>query len=354
LLVRGLLEAQSLDLGFRTEGIIAINVGLPVNSYDATRQRSFFASLVSRLQAEAGPEPIGISALMPLGEVSQWTGFAPVGQPGEHPSVRVQLVNAGYFDALAMPIVAGRNFQPGDAEAGAIIVNETLARRFWAGQDAVGKSVQVGQRTTVIAGVVRDSQVNRIGRKTEPMYFTPFSMGLYRGPNPVLLVPAAFASRAVAAVRQAESRAEIATVGLADQVNRALSDSRGAARIAGALGLLALLLATVGVYGVISYSVEQRRKEIGIRLALGARPGEVVTLILKRNSRALLIGLTAGAIMAAAASVVLESELYGASRLDPYAWGAVLALLLFAGLGACVIPARRAVRTDPVRALHQD
>jgi ABC-type antimicrobial peptide transport system permease subunit len=126
------------------------------------------------------------------------------------------------------------------------------------------------------------------------------------------------------------------------------------ARMAGALGLLALLLATVGVYGVISYSVEQRRREIGIRMALGARPQQVVGLVLRRNARAVTVGLTIGLLIAVGESVVLKSELYGLSPADPLAYAGVLALLLLAAVAASVIPARRAARTDAVTALHHE
>jgi ABC-type antimicrobial peptide transport system permease subunit len=124
--------------------------------------------------------------------------------------------------------------------------------------------------------------------------------------------------------------------------------------MAGALGLLALLLATVGVYGVISYSVEQRRREIGVRMALGARPGQVVGLVLRRNARAVSIGLVVGLAIAAGLTVVLKSELYGLSPMDPLAYAGVLTLLLCAGLAASVIPARRAARTDALLTLHHE
>ena len=118
--------------------------------------------------------------------------------------------------------------------------------------------------------------------------------------------------------------------------------------------MLALLLATVGVYGVVSYSVEQRRREIGVRMALGALPGQVVALVLRRNARAVTIGLVVGLLIASAGSTVLRSELYGLSPLDPVAYAGVLGLLAMAGLAASAIPARRAARTDAVTALHQD
>jgi ABC-type antimicrobial peptide transport system permease subunit len=151
-----------------------------------------------------------------------------------------------------------------------------------------------------------------------------------------------------------EPRAGTVAITLTEQAERSLGDSIGIARLAGALGLLALLLATVGVYGVVSYSVEQRRREIGIRMALGARPGEIAVLVLRRNSRGVIFGLVVGLGIAIALSTVLESELHGLSPFDPIAYGGVVALLLGAATVASLVPARRAARMDPVTALHHD
>jgi ABC-type lipoprotein release transport system permease subunit len=209
--------------------------------------------------------------------------------------------------------------------------------------------VRIGNNTPEIIGIVRDAQINRLG-PPQPAYFAPFS----GGSGLVVLVPASFASQAAASVRRIEARAATEIIPLSERFYAALGDSRGAARIAGALGILALLLATIGVYGVVSYSVEQRRKEIGIRMALGARPGEVVGMILRRNSRALLCGLAIGLALAGGVSVVLQHEFYGTNPFDPLAYAAVLALLFLAGAAACVIPARRAARTDALIALHHE
>jgi putative ABC transport system permease protein len=188
-----------------------------------------------------------------------------------------------------------------------------------------------------------------------PTYFAPFvpDGDLVRSPAAVLL-PSRMAGAAVAILRDMDAGAATEAIPLSEQVEHSLGDTAGIARMAGALGLLALLLAAVGVYGVISYSVEQRRREIGVRMALGARPGQVVGLILRTNARAVAAGLAVGLTLAAGESVVLKSQLYGLSPADPLAYSGVLAVLLLAGVAASVIPARRAARTDAVTALRHE
>lgn len=353
LLARGLSYAHTLDLAFRTEGVSAVNVTLPSNSYDASRQAEFYDTLAARLAA--GGDPVGLSTVIPLGNSRSQTNFS-VADPNtpENPSMLIQRVSADYFKVLEIPILLGRNFLPEDRVRGSILVNESLARMYWPDRSPVGEIVTIGREKHEIVGVVRNAQIYEIG-SVPPTTFAPFVPDghAFSGPTAVL-VPEALASSALATVRQMESRAGASAVAMTAQVDASLGDSAGIAKMAGALGLVALLLATVGVYGVVSYSVEQRRREIGIRMALGAKPGEVAGLVLKRNSWGVTIGLVVGLALSMALSGVLESELHGVSRFDPVAYGSVLTLLLAAAVAASLIPARRAARMDPVRALHHD
>jgi ABC-type antimicrobial peptide transport system permease subunit len=170
----------------------------------------------------------------------------------------------------------------------------------------------------------------------------------------VVLAPTPLAERAAAVVRALDARASVEVLTMSEQVERWLGDSRGLARLAGTIGFLALLLATVGVYGVFSYYVEQRRREIGVRIALGAKAEQVVWLVIRQNAPALVGGLAAGLLLAVGESLVLRAELHGLSPADPFAYLGVVLVMLAAGVAACIVPARRAARTEPNTVLHYE
>lgn len=348
LLLRGVEQARHTHLGFRADGVAAIRVSLPQNRYDDPAKEVFYSALVERARGMANG-PVGISVLMPLGEGSSSTDFRPVDQNREVLPMRVQWINSQYFDILRIPIVAGRNFTQKERDGDAILVNETLARLYWADGSAVGRTVQIGRRTPTVVGIVGDAHVSGLGQ-VHPTYFSPFSAST----QPVLLVPEALASSIVSLIRDQEPLAAVQSIALTDQVDLAIGGTRAATQAASFLGMLALLLSTVGVYGIVSYTVEQRRKEIGIRMALGALTRQVVSLILGRNARAIIVGLIVGLIASAGASKAIESQLYGVSRLDSVAYLGVLAILVLAGVGAGIIPVLRAARINAVISLHHD
>jgi predicted permease len=348
LLVRGLERAQGVDPGFRTDGVTALQVQLPVNEYDVARRQSFVADLLDRLEAQG--VRAGVTDLLPLEGLSFVAPFRPTGQADDQPSVLRHSVNDAFFDVLGIGPVAGRLLQRGDRPGSVVVVNETLARRYWPSGNAVGQTASIGPAGTAeVVGVVRDAQLNVLG-PPQPAFFVPSIVGA----GSVFLVPSDLAPQVVAAVRASEPRAVIDERPMAAQFQNALGDSRGAARVAATLGALALLLATIGVYGVIAYSVEQSRREIGVRMALGARPTEVVATLLRRNAGALLGGAGAGLLLAGFASVVLQSEFYGVEAVDPATYVAVLGLILLAGAAASVLPALRATRLNTVDALRNE
>jgi predicted permease len=353
LLLRGLDRAGSLDLGFRTDGVTALRVQLPPNAYDPAAERRFFDDLLPLLQASGAR--VGMSSLLPLGDARNFTDFVvPDATLDVSQAMPVQDATPGYFEVLGIPVLVGRTFRPGDRDLGAIMVNESLARLYWPDRSPIGQSVTIGNRPREVVGVVRDAQLNGIGSRG-PTYFSPFaanSQGV--GEPPVILLPSPMASSAAAVVRAADATAFTEAIPLSEQAHRSLGDARGSARLAGVLACVALLLATSGVYGVISCSVEHRRREIMIRVALGARPRGVVGLVLRRNATPIGLGIVVGLVISAGGSVLLNSQLYGLSPLDPAALAGVATVLLVAGAAASTIPARRAVRMDPVAALHQE
>jgi predicted permease len=349
LLVRGVDRARSLDLGFQTAGVTALRVTLPPNTYDLAREAAFYEELVASLQA--GGAPAAVSMLLPLGERWENTGF---GVQCNTDRIVTQRVSRGFFDVLKIPLVAGGTFRRNGEGPQSMVVDESLARACWGNRSPVGETMTIFGRVHEVVGVVRDAQLQRVGL-VQPTYYAPFipDGDLVSGPA-FVLVPSEVAGAAAAAVRRLDSRAAAEPILLGEQVNRSLGYSTNVARIAGALGLLALVLATVGVYGVISYSVERQRREIGVRMALGARPQQIVGMVLRVNGGAVVVGSIVGLVLAGAASLILRNQLYGLSPLDPVAYVAVLVLLALAALAASVLPARRAARTNPTTALQQD
>jgi putative ABC transport system permease protein len=346
LLVRGVDFARDVDFGFRIDGVSAVSVTLPPNVYGPAAEAALFDAALARFDDAT---PVGVSFLMPLGERHEFTGAAGCTNGG---FVRTHLVNAAYFNVLQMPLVEGRNFVRTDTGT-AVIVNEAFARSCSEGGSPAGRTQEIGGVQREIVGVVRDAQLHGTGG-VDPIVFMPFAPGpVFRG-EAVLLLPTPLAERAAATVRELEPRATAAVITMREQVESWLGNTAGLARIAGAIGSLALLLAAVGVYGVFSYHVEQRRREIGVRIALGAKPPQIVRLVVRQNMPALAGGLAAGLVIAGAESIVLRAELHGLSPADPPAFLGVLLVMLLTGVAASILPARRAAQTEANTVLHNE
>ncbi len=344
LLIRGVDFARDVDFGFRIDGVSAVAVTLPPNVYAPEAEAALFDTVVARLDTA---EPVGVSFLMPLGERHEFTGAG----CAEGTFVRTHLVTSGFFDVLGIRTVDGRAMAPADRGRNAVVVNEAFARLCSPGQSLAGQMQSIGGNRLEVVGVVRDAQLHGTGG-VDPIVFIPFAPGpVFRG-EAVLLLPTPLAERAAAIARGLDPRATAEVVEMREQVERWLGNSTGLARMAGTIGFLALVLAAVGVYGVFSYYVEQRRREIGLRIALGARPGQIVALVARQNAPALLGGLAAGLLMAVGESIVLRSELHGLSPADPLTYVGVLLVMLTAGMAASALPARRAAHTEPNSVLH--
>jgi putative ABC transport system permease protein len=351
LLMRGIAHIGSINPGFNVDGITVVSLDLPVSAYDDKRGAIFVRDAVERVRALTRDGKVGVAAIPPLSEMRIFTGFKLAGSAKDE-SVLMQSVDAGYFEVLGIPVIAGRNFVPGDGDRHAIVINETMAQRYWPNENPLGKVIDTGKPSEIVA-VVRDSHIYGLG-PVEPVFFETFS----GGQSTTLLLKggagAGWVRQVTAVLTRQEPRAVVGVGTVADQMDRWLGPSRTGAMLAAALGSLALLLATVGVYGVIGYSVEQRRREIGVRMALGARPRQIVWLVARSNARALLVGSAVGFVMALAVATLLRNLLYGVSPLDPLAYGVVAALLLAAGIAASIVPSRRAAAIAPMEALHYE
>ena len=356
LLLRGVAQARELDLGFNVEGIGVAKIELPAFAYDNTRAAALLNDLRTAVR-NAGLQSFAFVSHEPLADLHLQTGVRLAGQSEDLTRI-VDFINVtpGYFSVLGLPILAGRDFQENEDGRPVAIVNETLAQQYWPGQNPVGRTFVSGRESLEIVGLVRDAYMSGLNG-INPLFFRPMGARVLSELFPPLLFratqPAAWTSVA-ALISSVEPRARVDVTPLRDRVESWLAELNFAPMATSILGVLGLTLATIGMFGVFAYVVRQRTKEIGIRMALGAPPVAIISLVLSGNSRALTVGLAAGVAGALAASQVLRGSLYGLSPLDPIAYGGVIVLLGASALAASYLPARRATCVDPVRALRHE
>jgi putative ABC transport system permease protein len=348
LLARGIQRARKQDPGFQIAGVSIATFALPSSAYDGPRAQAFFTQLTRDLEGAHLGVTLGLSRLAPLGNGANWTGFRYSGQLDKTArQVVAHQVTSGYFEVLGIPVLAGRNFEPIDDSRPVAIVNESFARRYF-DNDALGKTI-ITNVPRQIVGVVKDAYTRGLDEIDPTLYF-PISGAAV----PLALFHAdPETSEAIAAiVKQLDPRARVTITPLSENLDKWMQSSRAGASIAEIFGAFALALATIGMFGVFAYWVEQRTREIGIRMALGARPQQVIGLVLGSSSRSVLAGLLLGFGGAAAMSRLLQRFLFGLSPFDPVSYAMVAVMLAAAGLAATFLPARRATNIDPITALR--
>jgi predicted permease len=352
LLVRGIQRAQHLDPGFDVQNSSVLAIDLPASQYTGPRTRELTSALWAQLERSHDLPACGLTLNPPLGNSTYSTSFQLTDRPGS-PTLHIYSneISGGYADALGMRLLAGRNFVPEDVSRDVLIVNQAAAKRFWPGENPLGKAAVANERVRQIVGVISDTYTNDLTEIEAVIYF-PVT-GSWGAPAVVVHDRgAATFDRIAALVKQIEPRAEIRSETLAARFDRKLQPSIYASELAGLLGLLALAIASVGMSGVFAYVVGQRTREIGVRMALGAQPSQIVRLVLGSSVRALACGLACGIAGAAGISALLANALPGVHPLDVLAYSGVVMLLIAAVTLASAVPARRATRVDPVRALR--
>ena len=368
LAIRSVRGAQAIDIGFDAAGVMAGSVDLETRGYSPERAAPFLRSLVERLESAPGIVAASAVDIVPL-TLSNSTDRMlrdgdvrpPAGQAPPTPLIYTNAIGPGHFKTLKIPLRAGRDFTDGDTDRapGVAIVNETMARQFWPGKDAVGQRLlplDTAAAPIVVVGVVRDSKYITIGEEARPFMYRP--LGQAYTPRVTLLVRGTGAlADTVATVKREihaldNGLAMFAVSSLDEAIAISLVPARVAGALLGTLGLFALVLAALGVYGVLSFLVRSRTREIGVRVAIGATPSAVVTMVVRQAMIWTVTGMAIGLALAAVAARLLGSVLYGVSPADPLTFGAVIVLLGgVAGLAA-VIPAIRASRLDPLVALR--
>jgi predicted permease len=358
LLVRALNHAMADDPGFDYAQVVSIDPQLANYGYSAEQAQAYFDQLRNGLSTLPGIDSISLARVQPLGNTTITNG-AKIG--GRDVEIHVNWVEPEFFHTMKIPIVRGRAFTRG--EKNAVLISENLARIQWPGEDAVGKQFSwdmddAGKPTNnLVVGIAGNArQVHRENADAVESYFPADAADM---PSMVLLVktagpPEALVSSIGAKARNIDAKVMPDVRMLKSSFREKLTSIETSATVVSMLGGLALVLACLGIVGLLAYAVAQKTKEIGIRMAIGAKPVDILSLVLHQLSWPVILGLVAGVAGAAGLSKLLRSELYGISNLDPLSYFAALALFGIMIALASLLPARRALRVDPIRALRYD
>jgi predicted permease len=360
LCVRTLRNAQAINPGFTTENLLTAKLDLGRQNYSETQGRMFYQQLLERMGGMPGVEAVSLAMTVPLQGSSKGNSVV-VDKRGQF-NIRYNIVTPGYLDTMGIPLLLGRRFNEQDnAQAPRVaIVNETFARYAWPNESPVGKIFEwkdrAGDQQIEIIGVARDAKSQDLFQSPPNIAYFPLAQK-YDGGMTLHLRAATKPEQLLAAtqqeIRALDPKLPVYNVKTLEQYRRdALSDTRIQTVLIVGFGLLALALASLGLYGVLSFGVAQRTREIGIRMALGANRSDVLRLVIGQGFKLISIGVALGLLGALAATRVLQSLLYGVSPTDPATFVGITALLLLVALLACWIPARRATKVDPMVALR--
>ncbi len=369
LLIRSFARVTSADPGFDPNNVIEAEVSLPQFEYSTPQQWTAFANeLLARLHAQPGFENCALAAPLPMDRQGQATfTFSIVGNPplppGRSTTADYATVSPDYFRVMRIPLLRGRLFSGKDSASNpnVTIVSEVLARRFFPNQDPIGRQMRFGfppngNVPREIVGIVGDVRDVALSKKPGPMMYVPFAQApLYGGE--VVVRSSLSVSGVAAAVRQAvrsiDRNLPVTDIeSFPEALGQSISRERFRTFLLGSFSAIALVLAAVGIFGVVSYSVSQRTHEIGIRMAVGAQRRDMLRLILGQGAKLALLGLVIGVFFAFLLTRLMASLLYDVSARDPQTFGAVAIVLLGVAVTACYIPARRAMRVDPMVALR--
>ena len=362
LCLRSLRNAGSIDPGFDSRDAVSASLNVAAFGYDEHRGRAYYAALLERVGALPGVRAASLADHLPLSSVTRMEPVEIDGTP-EIP-MDVALVAPGYFEAMGTPLLRGRDFSRQDDQSAprVVVINQQMADRFWPGRDPIGQFVTLHgpdrSRTRArIIGVARTGKYQSLGEDPKPFFFRsllqdyqPGVQLVVRAQGSVPIVPAL--AEVVRTLDPAMALVGVET--LEEHLQVPMFPARAAGLLLGMFGAVALTLAIVGLYGVVAYSVSQRTVEIGVRMALGARPGDIVRMVVWQGVRLTLIGMGIGLALALGVTRVLSSVLYGISASDPITFGGVAAALAAVALLASYVPARWAARVEPIRALRAD
>jgi putative ABC transport system permease protein len=369
-MMRSFISLQNVDAGIRPEGVLTMSIGLPGAKYREPEKRAaFFQQLLDRVRALPGVESAGTNSGLPLAGNNWGRSLTVDGQPvlsvGEAPIINHCVITPGYFNAMGIPILKGRDFDERDAKDAAkvTIIDERLARKYWPDEDPLGKRIRFGppednEPWHTIVGVVREVKHARLDASLRESVYLPFAQ-IPIGGSSLAIRTSGRPENLIAAVRNQVREIDpdlpvTRIMPMTEVVARSVWQPRLYTALFGVFAVVALILATVGIYGVMSYSVTQRTREIGLRMALGAERKDVLKLVVGQGIVLAAIGVGVGLVAAAALTRLMSSLLFGVTTTDPITFAAVSVLLTGVALGACFIPARRAAKVDPMVALRYE
>jgi putative ABC transport system permease protein len=376
LLVRSALRLQQVDPGFEPRGVLSARVTLPTTGYeDAARVTRSFDDMARRLSAGPGIAAAALTSIAPLGREGTTNGLVAEGKvydPSDAVNGQLHMIAGDYLGVMRIPLVAGRTFTDADRREAPLVMllNETAARRLFPGENALGKRVSCCEQGAggtpilkLVVGIVGDVRAFGPNEEAPPQFYLPMAQAppvawtwIQRSMTVVArardLEPAALTGVLRTAVREVDPTVPLYNVATMEQrLATRMAPTRFNTILMLVLGTVGVLLAAVGIYGVITYVVAQRHREIAVRVALGATARDVVRLVIAQGMRPVVLGIAIGTLVALAASRVLASHVFGITTRDPLTMTVVIVVLIVVALAAATIPARRAAKVDPARAL---
>jgi predicted permease len=369
LFVRSLLSVQNSDLGFDPQHVLNVPLDPGLAGYDQTQSYEFVDRLLGRVRALPGVQSASLAATVPFGGNNMGGYIAVQGvvaPPGQQsPLAGYNVVSPAYFDTMGIRLLRGRAISEADRQNSTrvAVINQAMAERFWAGNDPLGKRFTLegeAEHPLEVVGVVRNSRTNEIFSPEGPFFYMafaqkrmlPVTLQARTDGAPEQLAPEI--TRLVRSLAPALPLSGVQTMTDALDTLNGLWLFRLGAGLAAAMGILGLILATLGVYGVVAYMAAQRTHEIGMRLALGALPGDILRMVLRQGISIVALGSVLGIIMAFAVARLLSHLLVGVSSSDPITYASVALMLVMVALAACYIPARQATKVDPMEALRYE